>query len=103
MDPISLTAAVLSIMRSVTIVNDTVRLVSSLKNAPLEFLDLRNEVGDDPPYVAFLINSAICSSDLFCRSYHSWRRFEATWTCCGRWWHQLTPTPAVTRAHLSQR
>ena len=44
MDPLSLTAAAIGIANSVTIVNQTFRLISSLKNAPTEFLDLQNEV-----------------------------------------------------------
>jgi hypothetical protein len=49
MDPVSLTAAVIGIAGSITVVNDVVRLASSLQNAPLEFLDLQNEVSKPKP------------------------------------------------------
>lgn len=53
MDPLSLTAAAIGISKSVTIVTDTIRLFSSLKNAPVEVLDLRNEVSESPYFLLF--------------------------------------------------
>jgi hypothetical protein len=44
MDPISITAGVLSIIKAISTVNHTVRWIISLGNVPTEFLDLQNEV-----------------------------------------------------------
>ncbi|KAK3986849.1 ankyrin repeat-containing domain protein [Cladorrhinum sp. PSN332] len=44
MDPLSIVASVLGISKSVTSIADIIRWITSLKNVPLEFLDLQNEL-----------------------------------------------------------
>ncbi len=44
MDPISITAAVLGIIKSVSSAATIIRWIGAIKNAPLEFIDLQNEV-----------------------------------------------------------
>ncbi|KAK4184231.1 hypothetical protein QBC35DRAFT_61003 [Podospora australis] len=44
MDPLTIIASAVGISRSVTTVAEGIRWITSLKNAPLEFLDLHNEL-----------------------------------------------------------
>jgi len=95
MDPLSLTAAAIGIANTVTIVNQTFRLISSLKNAPSEFLDLQNEVNIyhlnlnrnliDTLLVCFFFFSNLLAVLTIPPYLSSWRQFEATWTFCDRY------------------
>jgi len=61
MDPLSLTAAAVGISRSVTMITDSIRFFSSLKNAPVEVLDLRNEVNTSSYQPKHAFKSRLCA------------------------------------------